>query len=180
MARTWLTIRVELVEGQGERLWPRPGRILAVARSHTFDELAQAIDVAFARWDLGHLHEFRLADGTRLSCPAADEDETDLGEALDDRRIKLSRLQPREQFVYIFDLGDSWTHLCTVEPDKGDPLDEFGEVPGQPVPIAGWGDIPDQYGRRWEDDDGDGPIPADPGLPALPGLRIVRRDGPVH
>jgi hypothetical protein len=49
MARTWLSIRVELVEGRGERLWPRPGRIFAAARSHTFAALATAIDDAFAR-----------------------------------------------------------------------------------------------------------------------------------
>jgi len=34
MARIWLSIRVELVEGRGERLWPRPGRFFAAAR-HT-------------------------------------------------------------------------------------------------------------------------------------------------
>ena len=27
MARTWLTIQVDLVEGHGEHLWPRPGRL---------------------------------------------------------------------------------------------------------------------------------------------------------
>jgi hypothetical protein len=180
MARTWLTVRVELVGGRGERLWPRPGRVFAAARSHTFDQLAQAIDVGFARWDLGHLHEFRLGDETRLSCPAADEDVSDLGSALDDRRIKLSRLQLGEQFVYVFDLGDQWTHLCTVGTDKIDPLDELGEVPFEPVPMFGWGDIPDQYSRRWDEDDGDGPVPPDPGLPALPGLPRLRPNGPVH
>jgi hypothetical protein len=63
MTRTWLSIMVELVEGRGERLWPRPGWILAAARSHAFAALATAIDDAFARWDCAHLHEFRLADG---------------------------------------------------------------------------------------------------------------------
>ena len=51
MARTWLSIRVDLIEGHGQHLWPRPGRILAAARSHTFAQLANAIDDAFARWD---------------------------------------------------------------------------------------------------------------------------------
>ena len=32
MARPWLSIRVDLVEGRGELLWPRPGRIFAAAR----------------------------------------------------------------------------------------------------------------------------------------------------
>jgi hypothetical protein len=180
VARTWLRIRVELLGRPGDELWPRPGRVFAAARSHTFGDLADAIDTGFARWDLGHLHEFRLADGTRLSSPAADEDQEDLGPALDDRRVKLSRLQPSEQFVYVFDLGDSWTHLCTVEPDKVDPLEELGDIPDMPVPTMGWGDIPDQYGRRWEDDDGEGPMPVDPGLPPLPDLRPIRRDDPVH
>src|SRR4051812_16330349 len=34
MARTWLSIRVDPIEGQGERLWPRPGHVFAAAR-HT-------------------------------------------------------------------------------------------------------------------------------------------------
>jgi hypothetical protein len=46
VARTWLSIRVDLVEGHGERYWPRPGRILAASRSHTFAQLGQATDDA--------------------------------------------------------------------------------------------------------------------------------------
>jgi hypothetical protein len=172
MARTWLSIRVDLVEGRGERLWPRPGRIFAAARSHTFAALATAIDDAFARWDRAHLHEFHLADGTRLTTPYGDDDE--LGPSLDDRRTKLSRLRPDEQFLYTFDLGDAWTHLCTVGPERIDPEDELGSVPAVPLSFFGWGDIPDQYGRRWDADDGEGPLPEDPGLPEVPGL-LTRR-----
>ncbi len=40
MARTWPSIRVDLIEGHGEQYWPRPGRIFAAARSHTFKQLA--------------------------------------------------------------------------------------------------------------------------------------------
>ena len=47
MARTWLSIQIELVEGRGEELWPRPGRMMVAARSHTFATLAVAIDDAF-------------------------------------------------------------------------------------------------------------------------------------
>jgi hypothetical protein len=36
MARTWLSIRVDLIEGHGQQCWPRPGRIFAAARSHAF------------------------------------------------------------------------------------------------------------------------------------------------
>ena len=42
------------------------------------------------------------------------------------RTEKLRRLRPGEQFVYVFDLGDDWTHLCTVNPDKIDPLETLG------------------------------------------------------
>ena len=127
MARTWLSIRVELVEGRGERRWPRPGRLFAAARGHSFAALATAIDDAFARWDRAHLHEFRLADGTRLTTPYGDDDE--LGPALDDRRAKLSRLRPGEQFLYTFDLGDGWTHLCTVGSERIDPEERAGHRP---------------------------------------------------
>ena len=60
--RTWLSIRVELVQGGGRTLWPRPGRVFAAARSHTFLALGDAIDTAFARWDRVHLSLFELAD----------------------------------------------------------------------------------------------------------------------
>ena len=68
MARTHLAITVELVSGgEGGDLWPRPGRVLIASRSATFEQLAEAIDDAFARWDRSHLHEFTLADGTPVS-----------------------------------------------------------------------------------------------------------------
>jgi hypothetical protein len=66
LATMWLSIRVELVEGRGERYWPRPGRLFAAAESHSYAQLATAIDDAFARWDRSHLHQFELVDGTRI------------------------------------------------------------------------------------------------------------------
>jgi hypothetical protein len=95
--RGWLSLRVELVEGRGERFWPRPGRLLAAARSHTFAQLATAIDDAFARWDRAHLHEFTLADGQRIGRP--DPEFGTAEEVLDDRRTRLGRLRAAEQFV---------------------------------------------------------------------------------
>lgn len=92
MTRTWLSIRVDLVQGRGNRLWPRPGRIFAAARSHTFAALAAAIDDAFARWDRAHLHEFRLADGTRLTTPYGNDDEGRLPR--DPRGADLPPLRP--------------------------------------------------------------------------------------
>lgn len=47
-------------------------------------------------------------------------------------------------------------------------------MPERPLPRWGWGSIPDQYGRRWNDDDGSRRVPKAPdGLfdlpPILPG-----------
>ena len=67
MARTWLSITVELVSGRGLRFWPRPGRIFVASRSHTFAALATAINDGFARWDHAHLSRFTLADATTIA-----------------------------------------------------------------------------------------------------------------
>jgi pRiA4b ORF-3-like protein len=165
----WISIQVELVEGRGERYWPRAGRIFAAATVHSFAQLATAIDVAFARWDRSHLHEFQLDDGTRIGIV---DDESDIDDSVvDEQNLKLARLKPGEQFVYVFDFGDDWAHLCTVGESPIDPVETVGLAPETPLPYFGWGAIPDQYGRAWSADDGDTPLPADPGLGDLPPLR---------
>ena len=142
------------------------GSTLCGLQQHTFDQLAAAIDDAFARWDRSHLHEFELNDGTRIGIADPDDDSL-----LDERRLNLSRLKLGDQFIYVFDLGDDWAHLCTVDKSSIDPIETLGTVPREPVPYFGWGDIPDQYGRAWNDDDGETQMPADPGLSDLPPLR---------
>ena len=169
MARTWLSIRVELVSGRGEDFWPRPGRIFAAARTHTFEQFGAAIDDAFGRWDLAHLRLFTLADETPV-CSFQVREEAPDG-AVDSDKTKLSRLTPGEQLAYVFDMGDDWAHLCTVDVQRIDPAEALGIVPGKPLPYWGWGDIPDQYRRRWDRDDGESPRPRDPGLADLPPLR---------
>ena len=168
-SRTWLSIRVELIEGRGADYWSRPGRIFAAARTYTFAALATAIDDGFARWDRSHLHEFEFADGTRIGIRNETWDGHE--KVIDYTRTKLSRLQLGDQFLYVFDFGDDWTHLCTVAEVRIDPLESLGIVPGRPLPYWGWGDIPDQYGRAWDGDDGESPKPRDPKLRDLPPLR---------
>jgi len=165
---TWLSIRVELVEGRGVRYWPRPGRLFAASRDHSFAQLARAIDDAFARWDHSHLHEFELADGTRVGTPDPDMDDDGV---LDETREHLTNLQASQQFIYVFDLGDDWTHLCTVLEAGIDPHEVLGGVPSTPLPYFGWGNIPDQYGQAWAEGDAETPTPPDPGLTDLPPLR---------
>ena len=60
----------------------------------------------------------------------------------DYQRARLSRLRPGEQFVYVFDLGDDWAHLCTVGAQRIDPVEALGILPGTPLPYWGWGTFP--------------------------------------
>jgi hypothetical protein len=146
MERRWLAIRIELLGSGGLDLELPPGRVLIVGPSHSFGHLAEAINLAFARWDLSHLHEFELADGRRVGYPNEDFAPEVIWE--DQAKLKVCReLGPGDEFSFSFDLGDNWRHRCTVEPEKVDPVETYGEVPAAPVAIWGWGSIPDQYGR---------------------------------
>jgi hypothetical protein len=154
VAGTWLRIRVDLLGGRGAALDPAPGRVFLVGPSHSFEQFAEAIDAAFARWDLGHLHTFELSDGRRIGYPD-DEFAPEL-EWLDHAKLKVAKeVKPGDEFTYVFDLGDHWEHRCVVEPEKADPLDEYGQLPSSPVVSFGWGSIPDQYGRRSFEDEGE-------------------------
>jgi hypothetical protein len=147
VARTWLRIRVDLLGGGGIECDPPPGRVVIVGPAHSFAELAEAIDAAFARWDLSHLHSFELGDDRLIGYPD-DTFEPDVV-WLDHAKLKVAReVKPGDEFEYVFDLGDNWRHRCVVEREKADPVEEYGEVPDRPVVTWGWGWIPDQYGRR--------------------------------
>ena len=171
MARTWLSVTVELIGGRGEELWPWPGRIFAVGPSHTFMGLADAINDAFGRWDRSHLSLFTLADGqviTDVSTGAemAGSAGGPISAPLDIESAKVGRvLELGAEFQFKFDLGDQWTHRCVVAEEKIDPLEELGVRPDTPLPYWGWGTIPDQYGRRWASDDGESRPPRRPSQP---------------
>ncbi len=111
------------------------------------------------------MHEFEFNDGTRIGIADPDDDTL-----LDEQRFNLSRLKRGDQFIYVFDLGEGWAHLCTVGKASIDPAEALGIVPSQPLPYFGWGDIPDQYGRAWNDDSAS-QMPGDPELSDLPPLR---------
>ena len=172
MARTWLSVTVELLGGRGEELWPWPGRVIAVGPAHTFMDLANAINDAFARWDRSHLSMFTLDDGRVIT----DEEtgaEIMVGSirgpvipAIDIATAKVARaLKLGAEFQFTFDLGDAWTHRCVVSEVNVDPLEVLGVRPDSPLPYWGWGNIPDQYGRRWATDDGESRVPARPNRP---------------
>ena len=171
MPRGWMTIRVTLLGGGGIECDPAPGRTMLVGPRHTFADLAKGIDAAFGRWDLSHLHMFELANGRQISSPDPDWDVADEG------ALKVSaELGGGDRFVYVFDLGDNWTHACEVEDMDVDPVEVSGILPSEPVPIWGWGSIPDQYGRRWPDDTGEDNL--EPGLPDSVPLKEWLRGAP--
>lgn len=93
MARTWLRIRVDLLGGRGERCTPSPGRIFIVGPDQSFQQFADAINAAFARWDLSHLHNFELADARLIGYPD-DSYGPDLM-WLDHAKLKVARGQGR-------------------------------------------------------------------------------------
>lgn len=118
MPRNWLQIEVEMLGGRDIDCDPPPGRVFIVGPSHTFAQLADAIDAALARWDLSHLHEFELADGRRVGFPDVDPDEHGW---LDHAALKVAgEVEPGDEFRYVFDLGDDWRHRCRVLDEKVD------------------------------------------------------------
>ena len=145
MARTWLSVTVELIGGRGEELWPWPGRIFAVGPSHTFMNLADAINDAFGRWDRSHLSMFTLADGQVITdvstgVEMAESAGGPILAPLDIESAKVSRvLELGAEFQFTFDLGDQWTHRCVVAEEKIDPVEALGVRPDIPLPYWGWG-----------------------------------------
>lgn len=144
----WLSIKVELLSGRSLVLEHPAGRVMIAAPGHTLAELAEAIDLAFARWDHSHLHVFEFGDGGRYMLGGSEFDP----EVIDSESVTLDALDLREgaSFEYVFDLGDDWRHRCEVQSVDVDPAEAYGTLPDTPVPIWGWGWIPDQYGRIGE------------------------------
>lgn len=141
---TWMIIRVELLSGVGRDFDPPPGRDFLVSSQHTFRAFASAINSAFARWELSHLHAFRIGNRT-VGTKAEDLD------CEDDQRTKIGEHAAGGEFVFEFDFGDSWEHRCSVIAEGIEPEESYGGQPSQPVPIFGWGEIPDQHGRNKPD-----------------------------
>ena len=144
----WLQIQVELAGSAELACDPPPGRILLVGPGHTFLQLAEAIDDAFARWDLAHLHAFELPGGGFVGLPDGGPPLGDAPRWLDHRAIEvLAAVGPGDRFAYTFDLTACWHHECRVLEETIDPLSVFGVRPSRPAIAYGWGWIPDQYGR---------------------------------
>jgi Plasmid pRiA4b ORF-3-like protein len=75
-------------------------------------------------WEGEHLHQY-VAGRTVYTEPMPGEDNFDLFETKDERRVRLSQIAPVEgaRFSYQYDFGDSWDHAVLVEramePEEG-------------------------------------------------------------
>lgn len=139
---SWFAVEVVLVEGGGQRLEPPPGRVLLVAPGHTFAQLAAAIDVAFGRWDRGPAHHFELPGERRIGPADA------AGDVADETLLPVGgEVDVGERFTYLFDPEQRWVHRCRVEETVPEPA-AGGVRGGGPLPVDGWGAVPDQHGRR--------------------------------
>lgn len=104
---------------------PAPWREIEVPLSMTFKGLHDAIQAAFL-WHDAHLWEFEV-DGRRYGLPI------DRGVGGDDvrkaaaNRLALLREAGTAAFVYVYDMGDDWTHEVQV-------LEYFAAEPGTRLP----------------------------------------------
>ncbi|GAA6525926.1 hypothetical protein IDVR_17220 [Intrasporangium sp. DVR] len=134
--------------GRGETLRPAPGRIMLVPPTATFEDFGLGVDLALGRWDVTHRRSFRAGWHGRHERRGAGS-----GELPPDRTVH-GQVSKGMQFEYLFDDDEKWIHECVVE--------EFvarREVEGRapiPVPVLGWGPVPDQFGRT---------VPEEVGLP---------------
>lgn len=151
----WMTIRVVLTGREGTPLPLPAGRVLLANTDHTFADLAEAIDTAFGRWDLTPLHEFEVGERYLISDLDSAGDSEGGAEQSDRVRLGDIELRPGARMRYTFDLGERWLHECDIEAAGANPIDLYGEEPEIPVPIFGWGAVPDQYGRVREEEDED-------------------------
>ena len=160
VARAWLSVTVELLGGRGEELWPWPGHVFAVGPSQTFQDFADAINGAFARWDRSHLSMFTLSDGRIVTDrETGAEMATSVGgpvvKAVDIATARVARtVELGAEFQFTFDLGDDWTHRCVVARKRLTRSTCSATSQTIRCPTGAGAASPDQYGRRWADDDG--------------------------
>ncbi|MFE0749345.1 hypothetical protein [Gordonia sp. NPDC058843] len=141
MARTWLSVTVELLGGRGTELWPWPGRVFAVGPAHTFRDLATAVDDAFARWDRSHQSFFTLDDGRVV---ADRPTVTTRRRHAPPFRIRCSSAggRPAQREIRELDMGEVRGSIASADADRfldavtGCDLDDALQQVGPGIPMA--------------------------------------------
>ena len=100
---------------------PPVWRRVLVPEQFTFLRMHQLIQAAFG-WEDYHLFQFSpkgYGSEPDISMPSEDDDVFGFGrfEKLDAAKIKLQDMfkTEKQKFVYIYDFGDDWKHLITLE-----------------------------------------------------------------
>lgn len=124
-------------------------RRIELRGDQTLHDLHSAIQAAFD-WDNDHLYAFFLSgkawdQRTAYESPYSEDSRSAAG-----YRLENLPLQPKQQFLYIFDFGDELRHQVKLEA-----IIPGGVVPGKDYPIITevHGDSVPQYGYEDEDDE---------------------------
>jgi hypothetical protein len=101
-------LKIELAE-----LRPAIWRRFTVPGEIRLDHLHAVIQIVMG-WTNSHLHEFQIGDN-RCGMIVPGEDFGD--DFADEREVRLNTLVTRakQKFAYLYDFGDSWEHVVTVE-----------------------------------------------------------------
>jgi hypothetical protein len=120
---------------------PAPWREIEVPLSMSLKSLHDAIQAAFL-WQDSHLWEFDI-DGKRYGLPYDDDLGSDRVHKASTTKLTRLRDQAVTQFIYTYDMGDSWEHVTEVlqlfEAETGARLPRFiaGEHRAPPEDVGG-------------------------------------------
>ncbi|MDA0811359.1 MAG: plasmid pRiA4b ORF-3 family protein [Verrucomicrobia bacterium] len=91
-------------------------RVLRTPGDISLGDLHRLIQNAMP-WEFSHLHEFSTMDGDNFGPVGGSFAADEFGDAYDESTVILERLLEEEgdRLYYVYDFGDSWEHLITVE-----------------------------------------------------------------
>ena len=107
MSKT-LHFKIELVHSPVP-IWRR----FQVREDYRMDRFHQVIQIVMG-WANAHLHEFRIKDKI-LTMTNPDWDVSENEEEVSSFFLNYFNLKPGDKFIYLYDFGDGWEHLITVE-----------------------------------------------------------------
>ena len=115
---------------------PPVWRKLLVPEDFTFYRMHLVIQVAFG-WKGGHLFEFSAASRSRSPVITLADQDVNEDEFLDCKKTRLNDIftAPEQKLTYLYDFGDSWNHLMTLEEIRDQPMTNADC-------IDGWGACP--------------------------------------